>query len=208
MNLGHRCFSPMLIAGALFLLPDASTSFRLSAQQKQLVQPNCPVVKVTCPSEVYVNDKLTFTADVRGGDPKVSPTYNWTVSAGSIASGQGTSTIEVNTSEVAGDSTVTATVDLGGFDRACGYGSTANRCTTGVVKKAEARKVDEYGKLLPKDETARLDNFTSELMSDPTPRVISSPTTRARADPAMRRRPQTGQKIILLRSVASTRAAL
>lgn len=139
-----------------------------SAQQKQQAQPKCPVTKVTCPSEVYVKDTLTFTAQVSGGDPKVQPTYNWTVSAGTIQSGQGTSTIEVDTSEVAADSTVNATVDLNGFDRSCGYGSTASSCTSSVMKKAEARKMDEYGKLMPKDEEARLDNFMIEFMSDPT----------------------------------------
>jgi hypothetical protein len=39
-----------------------------------------------------------------------------------------------------------------------------------ILKKAEARKFDEYGKVTPKDEAARLDNFAIELMQDPTAR--------------------------------------
>jgi PKD domain-containing protein len=150
----------------VLMLGIPSSVFRVSAQQKPPVQPLCPVTNVRCPSEVYAKDRLTFTADVSGGDPNVQPTYNWTVSAGTISSGQGTATIDVDTSGLEG--TVTATVEAGGFDRSCGYRSTASSCTTSVMKKAEARKFDEYGKLLPKDENARLDNFMIELQSDPT----------------------------------------
>lgn len=162
-----RSVVTLLMVIVFILFPGASAFFSVSAKQKQQAQPQCPVTRVSCPDSVYPKESLKFTVDVRGGDPKVSPTYNWTVSAGSISSGQGTSTIEVDTSEVAPDSTITATVDLGGFDRKCGYGSTASSCTTGVLKKAEARKLDEYGKLMAKDETARLDNFAIELMNDP-----------------------------------------
>jgi hypothetical protein len=90
---------------------------------------------VRCPDSVRHGENLKFTTDVKGGDQNVPPTYNWTVSAGFIESGQGTSTIEVNTKEVPADSTVTATVELGGFDRECGYGSTVNSCTSIVDKK-------------------------------------------------------------------------
>ena len=95
----------------------------------------------------------------------MTPTYNWTVSNGTISSGQGTSTIELDMSGVAGDSTVTATVDVGGYSREC---PTASSCTTSVMKRPEARKMDEYGKIAPKDENARLDNFVIELANDPT----------------------------------------
>lgn len=153
----------MVIVFILFLGVSAIVS--VSAQQKQ--KPQCPVTKVSSPDSVFPKDPLKFIANVSGGDSNVTPTYNWSVSAGSISSGQGTSVIDVDTSEVAGDSTITATVELGGFDRACGYGSTASSSTTSILKKAEARKTDEYGKLMAKDENARLDNFAIELMNDP-----------------------------------------
>lgn len=165
MKLNDRCFRFLLMVVALLMLAGASA---ISAQQKQQAPPKCPVTKVICPDQVYAKDKLTIIANVRGGDPKVQPTYNWTVSAGAISSGQGTPIIVVDTSEVEAGSSVTATVEAGGFDRGCGYGSSMNSCTTAVMKKAEARKLDEYGKLTPKDESARLDNFMIELMSDPT----------------------------------------
>src|SRR5215216_1276750 len=166
MKLNDRRFI-LLVMVASFLLFSVSARFNASAQQKQQAQSNCPTTKVTCADSIYAGEKLTFTADVQGGDRQVTPTYNWTVSAGSIESGQGTPTIEVSTSEVAADSTVTATVDVGGFDRGCGYGSTASSCSTTVLKKAESRKLDEYGTLKPKEENTRLDNFVIELQTDP-----------------------------------------
>ena len=167
MRLNDRRVLIAFIA-AIFVAPTCLNS--ISAQQKPPAKPNCPVTGVSCPSEVYVKDKLTFKAEVTAGDFNVQPTYNWTVSAGTISSGQGTSAIEVNTSGMAPHSTVTATVDVGGFARECGYGSTAASCTTSVMKKAEARKLDEYGRLTAKDESLRLDNFVIELNSDPTVR--------------------------------------
>lgn len=165
MNLTDRLFLTLL---ALLLLHDPSGVSYVAAKLRQQPQPKCPTTKVICPTSVYVNDTLKFTVDVSGGDPKVTPTFNWTVSAGSIELGQRTSTIDVSTKEVAADSTVTATVELGGFDRECGYGSVAASCTTMVLKKVDARKLDEYGSLKPKEENAKLDNFMTELNLDPT----------------------------------------
>lgn len=160
--------SAILFAFAILLLNLSLQPSFVSAQQKQPAKPDCPVTKVTCPDTVYINDKLVMTANVSGGDSNVTPTYNWSVSAGTIESGQGASTIEISTKELSDDQSVTATVELGGYSRDCGYGQTAASCTTSVMKKAEARKLDEYGKLLPKDENERLDKFTIELQMDPT----------------------------------------
>src|ERR1043166_3478093 len=77
--------------------------------------PKCPTTKVSCPFEVKQGEKLIFIADVKGGDPNVTPTYNWTVSASAIESGQGTSSIQVNTKDVGPDTSITATVELGGY---------------------------------------------------------------------------------------------
>lgn len=51
------------------------------------------------------------------------------------------------------------------------FHASANRTTmvtTMVKKQAEARKIDEYGKIRLADENARLDNFVVELKGDPT----------------------------------------
>jgi hypothetical protein len=153
---------PILMAIAVLI--SGKTNANPVRQQK----PACPVTKVTCPADVKANESLTFTAEVNGGDRNVVPTYNWTVSAGTIQSGQGTRTIKVDTSGLDADSTITATVEAGGFDRACGYGATVNSCTSAVLKRAEARKLSEYTKTTQKEEEARLDMFVIELQNDPT----------------------------------------
>jgi PKD domain-containing protein len=128
--------------------------------------PPCPTVNVSCPSEpVKAGTPITFTANVSGGDPNVTPTYNWTVSAGTISSGQGTSSITVDTANLPNNSTVTATVDVGGYDRSC---STSSSCSTGITETVGPRKVDEYGNIKFNDEKARLDNYAIELQNDPT----------------------------------------
>ena len=167
MHLYVKRFALLFVFAILLLNFSRQTSF-VSAQQKQPAKPDCPITKVSCPDMVYINDKLVMTANVSGGDSNVTPTYNWSVSAGTIESGQGTSTIEISTKDLDDGQTVTSTVELGGYSRECGYGQTAASCTTSLMKKAEARKLDEYGKLLPKDENERLDKFTMELQMDPT----------------------------------------
>jgi hypothetical protein len=118
-----------LIVAVVFFLSGAS--FHTAAQQSQS---KCPTTKMTCPDLVKIGEKLTFTANVQGGDQNVTPTYNWTVSAGAISSGQGTSTVIVDTKGLTENTSVTATVELGGFDRECGYGSTVQSCTSSVEK--------------------------------------------------------------------------
>ena len=127
--------------------------------------PPCPQVSVSCPSEVEANQPITFTASVTGGPEGATWTYNWSVSAGTISSGQGTSTITVDTNGVAGQS-VTATVSIGGADPSC-TGTTAS-CTTSVKPAPQPpRKFDEYGNIRFNDEKARLDNYAIQLQNEP-----------------------------------------
>lgn len=136
-------------------------SFPASAQEAV----SCPTVTVACPDSVRAGEELTFTASVSGGDANVEPTFNWSVSAGMISSGQGTATIVVDTAGTGGQ-TITATVDVGGFSREC---STSHSCTTSVVEKSvPAKKVGEYIARDLKANTAMLDEFVLALMNDPT----------------------------------------
>ena len=61
---------------------------------------------------------LIISVGVSGGEPNIQPTYKWSVSAGTITTGQGTPTIVVDTKGLAGKE-VTATVDVGGLNPAC-----------------------------------------------------------------------------------------
>ncbi|HYW72493.1 MAG TPA: hypothetical protein VE961_15760 [Pyrinomonadaceae bacterium] len=127
----------------------------------------CPNLGVTCPSDVEDGSPATFTANFTQGTPVVSETYNWTVSAGKITSGQGTNSITVDTTGTGGQ-TITATVEVGGVDPTCNRTSS---CSVAVrPKPAKPRKFDEYGNIRFNDEKARLDNFAIQLQNEPTSR--------------------------------------
>jgi hypothetical protein len=125
---------------------------------------NCATLSVSGPAGVTnPGDTMTFTANVSGG-PAV--TYNWTVSAGTIESGQGTPSIVVRTARENAGQTITATVTLGGQDPACNCPSTASE--SGPVQPVpEPVLVDQFGALPNDDIRGRLDNFFQELSNNP-----------------------------------------
>ena len=108
-------------------------------------------------------EPLIFTATVNGGDPNVIPTFNWTVSAGKIIRGQGSSSITVDTVGFAGQA-FTGTVSIAGFDSACS--STAS-CSLIIENLLNSVKVDSYEILQEKKETSRLDPFAVQLQNQP-----------------------------------------
>jgi hypothetical protein len=127
------------------------------------VRPVCPAIEVTCPTPAGVDQPLTFTSRYTGGTPGTSPVYNWTVSAGRITEGQGTDTIKVDTTGLAGQ-TVHASLSLGGYNLEC-----AADCSVALpVPKLISRRFDEFPDITRNDEKARLDNFGIELQNDPT----------------------------------------
>jgi len=126
--------------------------------------PPCPTVSVSCASTADPGTPIKFTASAAGGEG-LSLTYNWSVSAGTITSGQGTNEITVDTANLAGQ-TVTATVSLGGVDPSC-TGTTASCSTSITAPRPEPTKFDEYGDIRFNDEKARLDNFAIQLQNTP-----------------------------------------
>ena len=124
--------------------------------------PVCPNVAIECPDRVVVGEPLTFRSTVSGGSPGVRQVYHWTVSAGRIIDGQGTDTIHVDTTGLAGQS-VTATLSMGGYNLDC----TAT-CTVQFPVPVECRKFDEFPAIAYNDLKARLDNYAIELQNDPT----------------------------------------
>lgn len=132
MKIGNRSFPLRLLLGIFLSIAGLSASLNASAQKP--MPPGCPKTTVKSPDSVHKGEMLKFTAEVKGGDEQVTPTFNWTVSAGAIESGQGTSTIQVSTKDLEADSTVTATVELGGYSRDCPYGSTVSSATAIIEK--------------------------------------------------------------------------
>lgn len=129
-----------------------------------VVQPVCPAIEISCPTNITRDQPITFSSRHTGGVPaNISPEYNWWVSAGKIIEGQGTNTIKVDTTGLAGY-TVTATLSMNGYTLEC-----AASCTISIpLPKLTSRKFDEFGDIQRNDEKARLDNFAIELQNDPT----------------------------------------
>jgi hypothetical protein len=124
--------------------------------------PPCPTVSVSCPDTAPPDQPITFTANVSGGPG--TQTYNWSVSAGTISSGQGTSSITVTGAPAGGS--VTATVELGGIDPSC---TRTASCTTQIqAPPRQPTRFDTYGNIRFNDEKARLDNFAIQLQNEPT----------------------------------------
>ena len=127
------------------------------------VRPVCPAIEISCPTNVAIDQPLTFTSRYSGGVPaNITPVYNWTVSAGTIIEGQGTDTIKVDTKGLAGQS-VTASLSMGGYNLEC-----AADCSVAIpLPKREGFRFDEFPDIARNDEKARLDNFAIALQNDP-----------------------------------------
>jgi hypothetical protein len=138
--------------------------------------PVCPQVAISCPDTPGVGQPLEFSASVTGGstDQRV---YNWTVSGGTIISGQGTDRIRIDTKGLAG-ATIRASLSMGGLPLDC-----SATCEVHLPVPIEPSKFDEFPDIARNDEKARLDNYAIELHNDPTATayVIVFPGSKGRA---------------------------
>lgn len=162
--------------------------------------PVCPTVSVSCPDAIAEDRPVTFTASVSGGS-NVAPTYNWTVSAGRIISGQGTPSIAVDINGLAGQ-TIRANVDVGGYNIPC-----PASCATSVPIPNKPRKFDVYPDIAFNDEKARLDNFAIQLQSEPGAKgyIIVHPGRNARPGVADRRAKRAADYLINTRGLDASR---
>jgi hypothetical protein len=128
--------------------------------------PPCPTISISCPTDLVTQGSpATVSVNVSGGG-NFSVTYNWTVSAGTISGGQGTPSITIDTTGLAGQS-VTATVELGGLPPECDRTESCSFQVQGEAPVPLPRKFDEYADLKFNDEKARLDNFAIQLQQEP-----------------------------------------
>lgn len=152
--------TPTVILALLALAAAASPAGRASRPARQ-----CPVIKVSCSSEpVPTGAEASFSAEVTGRGATFKPSFKWEVSAGSIVSGDGTTSIKVDTTGL-GNQAVTATIEVEGLSPVC---ERTASCTIGVAGPVIGCRFDEYGNIKFDDEKARLDNFAIELQNDPT----------------------------------------
>ena len=101
----------------------------------QVQAQNCPAsISVTTPASlIFAGTTFQFSVDVKGLTGDISPAYNWTVSSGSIVSGQGTSMITVDPGPKAG--MCTATVEIGGLPAQCNKTASATAEVLSIPEK-------------------------------------------------------------------------
>lgn len=124
---------------------------------------DCPTASVDGPSGlINPGSSATFSATVSGG---ANVTYNWSVSAGTISSGQGTSSITVDTTKEMAGQTITATLEWIG-DEACNCRGTAS-ASASLPNQIDKELIDEFGPQKDDEVKARVDNFFIRLNNDP-----------------------------------------
>ena len=123
----------------------------------------CATVEVDGLSEVDPGTVLVFDARITGPIHTTKPEFKWTVSAGTITSGQGTEIITVDTAWLGGQD-VTATAELIGAPSGCK--ASASRATKVKPPIICGLPFDQYGDIKFEDEKARLDNFAIQISNE------------------------------------------
>lgn len=168
--------------------------------------PTCPSIVISCPDTVRVGEAITFRASVTNLATAITPIYQWTVSAGTITSGQGTTSITVDTTRLAGQP-VNARLSVAGFNLDC-----TAQCTTQIPYIPEPRKFDEFGDIARDDEKARLDNFAIQLQQEPEAQgyifVYAGTGRRIRADYVQRRTARIRDYLLNARGVDTRRIVI
>ncbi len=159
----------ILLSGSLFLSgataqtpeedappPPPPPTEKPAAENQGPVDP-CPRITLKAPNQpVRDGVPVRIAVNLAGGDGKVAPMFDWSISAGVIRTGQGTASIEVDTTGAGRDRAIYATVLLGGFSPECISSETAI-----VPIAGPAQKVDEFGSLSDEEMAARVDSSIS-----------------------------------------------
>ncbi|MEQ1643063.1 MAG: hypothetical protein ABL959_06430, partial [Pyrinomonadaceae bacterium] len=125
----------------------------------------CASVSVSGPAGLtQPGSTMNFTASAAGAE-----SYNWTVSAGTIESGQGTPSITVRTGAGDGGRSVTASVEVGFASRGADCPACPNTGSASgeIATKVTFIPVDDFGKKTPDEIKAIIDNFYIQLNNNP-----------------------------------------
>lgn len=168
--------------------------------------PTCPSIVISCPDTVRLGETVTFRSSITNLATGITPIYQWTVSAGTITSGQGTPSITVDTTGLTGQA-INARLSVGGFNLDC-----SAQCTTQIPLRVEPRKFDEFGDISRDDEKARLDNFAIQLQQEPEAQgyifVYGGTGRRIRPDYAQKRSARIRDYLMNARGVDSRRIVI
>lgn len=141
----------------------AQPPVRVPAQPGQPVAPTagpCPKLELQTGANRILRDgePVAFIATLAGGDANVSPTFIWSTSAGTIKGGQGTRSVEVDSTGAGADRQIVVELWVGGYAAECTV-----QVSTTVKVAGPATKVDEFGDLPLERETERLNGFAAAL---------------------------------------------
>ncbi len=135
----------------------------------------CPFpVSLSAPSQVTDGEIITYTADVSySGNAPLNYTWKVTPSSAHVISGQGTATLNIDSTGLGGQRIIaTLTAYDGSSDPACAQSAQAVSLIAPIKKEViVAREFDECNNCSFDDQKARLDNLAVELQNDPTTRA-------------------------------------
>ena len=128
----------------------------------------CPKIVLKAPKQpVRDGASIRLTANLTGGDKKVTAIFDWSISAGIIRSGQGTPTIEVDTSGAGGDRAIYATLLIGGYSGEC---SSSENVVIAVA--GPARMIDEFGALPEGELGSKIQSMITSVPADEQVHII------------------------------------
>lgn len=109
----------------------------------------CPKLVLKNPNPQYFREGATVTLmlEMTGGDPNVTPTIIWSVSAGLITAGQGGRRVEVDSSGAGAAGQLVAEVWVGGYAPEC-----SPKATTTVRVVGPAMLLEKFGQMPVEDE--------------------------------------------------------
>jgi len=128
---------------------------------------DCPTLDISGGGVVEAGTPMNFTLNVTGGTGGADVTYDWTVSNGTISSGQGSPSIQVDTTGLANGTNIEAVVTIAGSGLCADCVKQARETGSVSVREIPSTLVDEFGNL-PNDEVrVRIDNFYIALGNQP-----------------------------------------
>ena len=93
--------------------------------------PPCPEIRVSCPTELAKSEPFIFSVRIESEETSYqAPSFHWKLNAGRIVKGQYGREMEATTTGANGFDSITATVNVGGFDPSC---IASASCTTKII---------------------------------------------------------------------------
>jgi hypothetical protein len=123
----------------------------------------CPKIEVVGGGIVNPGDSMEFSAKLSDEAKNLNLEYEWTVSAGTIANGQRTLSIVVDTTGFDGQN-IEAKIRVKGLTESCA--NTASEVGS-VMQKLPLEKYDEYEKATNDEVKARMDAVFIEIGNNP-----------------------------------------